>query len=126
MFFNRSSIVALVLCGAVYGAYATQPAPGRFVAKPANLFAARSWQPPPPPAPKAEAPKAPALPFHFLGKLLQDGDVTAFVSQGTVTHLLRKGDVLANYRVDEITPSEMTFVYLPLNEKQRLSFGSAN
>ena len=126
MFFNRSVISVFVLCGMVGAACATQPTSGRFVAKPVNLFASRSWQPPPPPAPKAEAPRAPALPFRFLGKLLQDADVTVFVSQGTVTHLLRKGDVLANYRVDDITPLEMTFVYLPLNEKQSLTFGSAN
>jgi hypothetical protein len=34
--------------------------------------------------------------------------------------------VLSGYRVDDITPLEMTLVYLPLNEKQRLIFGSAN
>ena len=49
-----------------------------------------------------------------------------FVDQGARTHLLRKGDVLADYKVEQITPAEMTLVYLPLNEKQRLTFGSAN
>jgi hypothetical protein len=92
----------------------------------ADLFVSRSWQPPPAPPPKAEAPRAPVLPFRYLGKVLEGGAVMAFVSQGALTHLLRQGDVLADYKVDAITPVEMTFVYLPLNEKQRLTFGSAN
>lgn len=95
----------------------------------ADLFAARSWQPPPPPAPpasRAEAPKAPPLPFIYLGKVLEDGAVMAFVGQGARTHLLRRGDVVADYKVEQITPADITFVYLPLNEKQRLTFGSAH
>lgn len=91
-----------------------------------DLFASHSWQPPPPPPPKPEPPKAPPLPFRYLGKVLEEGQVLAFVSQGVRTHLLRTGDVLAEYQVEEITPTEMTIVYLPLNEKQHLTFGSAN
>ena len=93
----------------------------------ADLFASRDWQPPPASPPrKVEAPRAPPLPFQYLGKLLEEGAVVAFVSQGALNHLLRSGDLVADYRVEQITPAEMTFVYLPLNEKQRLTFGSAN
>lgn len=94
----------------------------------ANLFAAHSWQRAPalPPKVQPPAPAAPPLPFRYLGKLLEHGDVIAFLSQDTRTYLLRQGDVVADYKVIEITSAEMTFVYLPLNEKQRLSFGSAN
>ncbi|MBT9460155.1 MAG: hypothetical protein IV084_00660 [Rugosibacter sp.] len=91
-----------------------------------DLFAPHSWQPPPPPPPKPPAPKAPPLPFRYLGKVLEGSDILAFLGQGTRTHLLRRGDVLAEYKIDEITPTEITFVYLPLNEKQHLTFGSAN
>lgn len=93
-----------------------------------DLFAPHSWQPPPPPPPppKPPAPKAPPLPFRYLGKVLEGSEILAFLGQGTRTHLLRRGDVLAEYKVDEITPTEITFVYLPLNEKQHLTFGSAN
>jgi len=52
--------------------------------------------------------------------------VLAFVSQGGVTRILRKGDTLQDYRVEAITQSAATFVYLPLNQKQTLNFGSAN
>ncbi|MCK9990400.1 MAG: hypothetical protein WA112_10265 [Rugosibacter sp.] len=91
-----------------------------------DLFAPRDWQPPPPPPPKAAAPTAPPLPFRYLGKVLEGGEVLAFLGQGTRTYLLRRGDVLAEYKIEDITPAEMTFVYLPLNEKQHLTFGSAN
>jgi hypothetical protein len=93
---------------------------------PADLFPVRSWLPPPPVAQAAPAPKAPPLPFKYLGKVLEEGVVVAFVSEGTRTHLLRKGDALPPYRVDNVTPQELTLVYLPLNETQRLNFGSAN
>jgi hypothetical protein len=49
-----------------------------------------------------------------------------FLAQGARTHLAHKGDVLMDYKVEEITPARMTLVYLPLNEKQYLTFGSEN
>jgi hypothetical protein len=101
------------------------PARAPYASKTSNLFAARSWQPPPV-AQKVQAPKAPPLPFLYLGKVLDGEAITVFVSQNALTHLLHKGDVLANYKVEDITPADMTLVYLPLNEKQRLIFGSSN
>ncbi len=93
---------------------------------PEDLFPVRSWLPPPPVAQAVAAPTAPPLPFKYLGKVLEEGAVVAFVSEGARTHLLRKGDALPPYRVDNITPQEATLTYLPLNETQRLNFGSAN
>jgi hypothetical protein len=103
-------------------------APVRLHRTNANPFATRSWVPPPPPAPvvRAVVPKAPPLPFVYLGKMLDGKAVTAFVSMGGQTHLLHGGDTVRDYRVEAISAKEITFVYLPLNEKQRLSFGSEN
>lgn len=95
----------------------------------ANAFAVHSWLPPAvkrPPPPPPPPPRAPKLPFAYLGKMQDGAAVTAFVSQGERSHVLHAGDTLPGYRVDSITPTDMTFVYLPLNEKQRLTFGSAN
>ena len=94
----------------------------------ANAFAAIGWQPP---APKTKpvpppAPRAPPLPFVYLGKMQEGAVVTAFVSQAGRTHVLHAGDTVDSYRVDRISPRDMTFVYVPLGEKQRLSFGSEN
>jgi hypothetical protein len=94
----------------------------------ADLFAARSWQPAvaAPVQRAVDAPVAPPLPFRYLGKMLSDGEVTAFVAQDSRTHLLRRGDMLASYKVIDITPERMTLLYVPLNQTQQLSFGSAN
>lgn len=90
-----------------------------------NLFAVRETQPrlavkqmPPPP------PAAPPLPFRYQGKVIDDGQVIAFLAEGTRTHIVREGDLLSRYRVEGISPTGMTLVYLPLNEKQQLLFGS--
>ena len=105
-------------------------APVRLRRSNANPFATRSWEPPPPPPPvqvvRPVTPKAPPLPFVYMGKMLDGKAVTAFVSLGGQTHLLHGGDTLRDYRVEAISVKEITFVYLPLNEKQRLSFGSEN
>lgn len=90
-----------------------------------NLFAVRETQPRPPvkklPPPP---PAAPPLPFRYQGKVIDDGQVIAFLAEGTRTHIVREGDLLSRYRVEEISPTGMTLVYLPLNEKQQLLFGS--
>jgi hypothetical protein len=92
-----------------------------------NLFTSRSWQPPPPPAPvaaPAPPPRAPELPYRYLGRL-EDGDqVVVFLLQGSRELVVRQGDQLPNYRVDEINRRGMRITYLPLNETQLMLFGS--
>lgn len=94
-----------------------------------DLFAPQSWRPPPPPpiaAPPAPAPRAPELPFRYLGRLEEDGKVIAFLAEGgqQLPRVVRQGDLLLSYRVDEITSQGMRLTYLPLNETQRLLFGN--
>ena len=102
-----------------------------FAAATADLFRVHSWQPPPPPPPSPGAaaapldPVMPPMPFRYLGKLVQDGGVAAFVSLGNTTHVLRSGDVVAGYRVASVSAAGMDLVYLQLDKKQHLSFGSA-
>ena len=71
-------------------------------------------------------PVAPPLPFRYLGRLEEDGQVAVFVSDGTATRVLRQGETVSNYRVEEINAQGMRLVYLPLNETQRLLFESKN
>lgn len=97
----------------------------RFRLHTANLFPVHSWQPPPPPAEVVEGPPAaPPLPFQYAGKLTEGENTIIFLSDGARTHLVRRGDALQQYRVSEITATDITFVYLPLKEKQILTFGS--
>jgi hypothetical protein len=79
--------------------------------------------PPPPPA----KPVAPPVPFKYLGQMVDRGQLTVFVARGDELLSLKQGDVVASqYRVDAATEASVTFVYLPLNERQTLVFGSRN
>jgi hypothetical protein len=72
-------------------------------------------------------PVAPALPFQYLGKLIEDGETRVFLNhQGK--HLIAKvGDVInGTYRVEGISGGQMTLLYQPLKEKQVLSIGPEN
>lgn len=91
-----------------------------------DLFPVQSWYVPPPP-PKPAPPKPPPLPFTYLGKAIDDGQVTVFVAQGERNLVVKAGDVIDGvYRADSILPPVMTFTYLPLQMQQTLEIGVAN
>lgn len=89
----------------------------------ADLFATRSWQPPPPSPPPPPKPTAPPLPFKYAGKLIEDKTVRIFLSQGTATTLVKQGDQLGNYDIERVTTSSVVLRYRPLQEQQTLNFG---
>jgi hypothetical protein len=101
---------------------ATRPA----TSGPADLFPVLSWLPVPPKVTKTLAKQAPQLPFSYLGKVMEGNSIVVFLSEGDRTHLVHTGDVVANYRIQEITAKDMTLIYLPLDETQKINFGSAN
>ncbi|MBT3067991.1 hypothetical protein [Rhodoferax sp. U11-2br] len=72
------------------------------------------------------APKAPVLPFRYLGKAVDNGQLMVFLEQSGRTYLVKNGDTLPGYKVVDITMADMTVVYVPLNETQKLFFESAN
>lgn len=96
-----------------------------------DAFAATSWQqanepaqldaPPPPPPPQA-----PAIPFAFMGKLVDGATTTVFLMRGDQAHAVRVGDIVdASYQVEDIGEQILTLAYLPLGERQTLAIGSA-
>ncbi len=94
-----------------------------------DLFEAKSWYvPPPPPKPlpplPPPPPSAPPLPFTYMGKLIEDGQPTVFLTRQERNYAVRAGDTIEGmYTVEEISPRVMTLVYLPLNIKQTLTIG---
>ena len=91
-----------------------------------DAFASQSWYvPPPPPKPsRPQPPSAPPLPFAYLGKMLEDGQLTVFLSRQDRNYVVKRGDVLdGSYRVESIEPPLMTLTYLPLNIKQTIQIG---
>ena len=97
-------------------------------------FAGKSWYVPPPPPPQPEAvqeaprPTAPPLPFGYMGRMQEeDGQALVYLTQGTRAYSVSQGDTIdGTYRVDSISPSAVTLVYLPLNIKQNLNIGRTN
>src|SRR5690606_13970165 len=79
-----------------------------------DLFAARTWNPPPPPpqltsaspsneAPKPVAPAAPALPFTYMGKMENNGRLTVYLTAGEGAYSVSVGDTIEDtYRVEKI------------------------
>lgn len=98
-----------------------------------NSFAAQQWTPPV----KAVAvrarnvasqpdasPQAPALPFRFLGRYIEDGQTIVFLAFNEQNLAVKVGDTLQQtYKVQAVTTSAMTLVYLPLNQTQILDIG---
>lgn len=87
-------------------------------------FRGKSWYVVPPPPPPAK-PKAPPLPFRYLGQMAEDGEARIFVDHQGRHLILRAGDVVnGTYAVEEIAAGRVVFTYLPLKEKQILVTGS--
>lgn len=92
-----------------------------------DLFALRSFEPPPPPLPLLPAPKPvpPTLPFRYIGMLEEEGAAVAFVADGDDVRLLRAGDAIdGRYRVTTVSRARIDFLYLPLNQTQSLATGA--
>lgn len=92
-----------------------------------DMFAGKSWYVAPPP-PKEAPPAAPPLPFVYMGKLAEQGEmIVILLAKQNRNYTVREGDVLDNiYRVDEVRPPLMTLTYLPLNIKQTIQIGELN
>jgi hypothetical protein len=99
----------------------------------ADPFAQRNWdlavraearRNAPPPSPPA--PRAPPLPFKYLGQAVEQGKVTVFLSRGDNTYIARPGDTLdGKYRVERVDERMVVFRYLPLGQRQQLALGGA-
>lgn len=90
-----------------------------------DIFAVRSWLPPPPPVEAAapQAPQTPPLPFQFIGRIHETGK--------TPVVLLKVGERVLPFSIGQIINSEwrlsgdngrqLVFRYRPLNTVQTLN-----
>ncbi len=89
----------------------------------------RSWEPP---APKKNdlpppPPQAPPLPYTYMGKIMDGGQVIVFLAKQDHNYMVKQGETIDGaYRIDEIRGGTMTLTYLPLDQKQTLAIGAAN
>jgi hypothetical protein len=78
------------------------------------------------PAP-ALSPIAPPLPFTAMGSIegsdVTSGQLVAFLQQQDRLLIVRKGESIGQlYRVESVSSEKVEFTYLPLNQRQSLSF----
>ena len=87
-----------------------------------DAFAPRNFAPVIPPQAAAAPAKreAPPLPFKYLGKMVEDGKLSVFLTNGDESITVHAGERVGDYRVDKITEAEVRFTYLPLKTKQSL------
>ncbi|MBC3809248.1 hypothetical protein H8K52_18060 [Undibacterium seohonense] len=73
------------------------------------------------PAPQAPV-DPPPLPYRFLGKLTDEGNVVVYLGRGEQTHIAKVGEVIESvYKVIKITDQSVELEHLPTGEKQYLS-----
>lgn len=76
---------------------------------------------------KAPSDAAPALPFQFMGRYSDDGQTAYFLQMDGQNLLARPGErVTDQYLLEAVDGNRMTFIYLPLNQKQILAVGDTN
>lgn len=67
-------------------------------------------------------PTAPPLPFIYMGKLTENGNMSVFLTRNDKPYVVHIGDVIEGvYRIDAIRSTLLEMTYLPLNQKQTLS-----
>jgi hypothetical protein len=95
-----------------------------------SLFDSKSWYtlPPAPPVPAyvpPPQPVAPSIPFSFIGRMLDVGEVTLFLSRNDRQYTVKVKDVLDDtYRIDRIGERDAVLTYLPTNTQQTLSYNT--
>lgn len=59
-----------------------------------------------------------------MGKLIEEGRTVVFLTQGDRNHVVRQGDTIdGTWRLDALTEERLSFIYLPLKQRQELAFG---
>jgi len=90
------------------------------------IFGTSSWELPPPKAIQAppQPPRAPALPYTYLGKKLEDGIWEVYLAAGEDIRVVRPDTTLDGaYRIGKIVPPILSLTYLPLAQVQTISIG---
>ena len=86
-----------------------------------DAFAPKNFSPVlQPQAGAAAKPEAPALPFRYIGRVLDNGKLAVFLQNGADSYTVTEGERVGDYRVDKITEAEIRFTYLPMKTKQAL------
>jgi len=102
------------------GTYALKLQPRAMARESVDMFESRSWEPPPlRRAP--DPPQEPAVPFAYVGRMIEHGEVTVFLEAGDRIHSVKAAQTVdGHYRIDEIHDDTVSLTYLPLGARQTL------
>ena len=74
----------------------------------------------------APAPQAPPLPFTFVGRISEGGEVKVFLQANDVLYNVKVGDTFAQqYKLMGADGGKLSLLYLPLNITQTMPYGGA-
>ncbi len=94
-----------------------------------DLFPEQTWYIPPPPPPPPPyvpppPPQAPALPYAYMGRWIEAGETTWYLTRGSLPLAVRAGQVLDGvWRLEQAGAGMLNFTYLPLNQTRSLRTG---
>ena len=97
---------------------------GKFGADP---FSAQSWLPRRKPAAVSAPPDpvTPPLPYRFAGQFHRESGIEVYVARGEEIFPVKEGDTLdGQYKVDSVSSTEVSFIYLPSGTRQTLQFSA--
>lgn len=81
----------------------------------------------PPPQPLLTPPTPPALPFTYIGKLIEGREIVVFLGLRGKNLAVKTGDTIQNtYRIEEIKPPLLIVTYIPMGIKQSIQIGETN
>lgn len=92
---------------------------------PQNLFTALASPEPLSDEVASTGPLMPVNPFTYEGKLLENGKLIVFLTDGVRNHLVQVGDVLDDvWQIQSIQPPELTLKYIPLKTEIKMQIGA--
>ncbi len=93
---------------------------------PGNLFEVpRIAEPEMPVDPQPAQPVMPANPYVYVGKLIEDGEMRVFLTNGQKNYVVKAGDTLEEtWRVQSIESTEMILVNLPTQTQVSVKIGA--
>jgi len=78
------------------------------------------------PSAAKSAATTPALPFRYVGRLIQNGKSEVLILRGNRLYSVAEGDEIdGEYRVERITGASVQFTYLPEHARQSLDLTAA-
>jgi hypothetical protein len=72
------------------------------------------------------APGEAALPFQYLGRVIDEGKLSVFLARDNEPYSVREGQTIEHYRVDKVGEAAIDFTYLPSGTRKVLAIPPLN